>query len=298
MLAASLDSGPPIDQTGSHIRFVHSYTTLRPRRPPVPPLRLSPRRLRMATRRMVINGDPGQFFLLAEGDTVTLGGGRPDAVSVLQGLRVVRISCELEVLGEQVTIRDDDGGAQGTPRPVPPGESVQAAGSRLCLEIGAGAPAAPTPAATPEQAAAPQRLAKRLRVIDGGNQGQLFPLPESGTVTLGKDRKHADIILNDLYVARIQCRLEIDGDKVVVVDAGAPGVLGTLVNGAKISRQEMGLGDILRVGNSHLRLEAAVPGEELTKGPGPGAREDAEEAIDVAQDEAGTGEDQWQVEEV
>jgi serine/threonine-protein kinase len=61
----------------------------------------------------------------------------------------------------------------------------------------------------------------------------------------------------------------------------------------------MGLGDILRVGNSHLRLEAAVPGEELTRGaPGPGARDDAEEAIDVAQDEAGTGEDQWHVEEV
>jgi hypothetical protein len=231
----------------------------------------------MAKRRLVIDpDDQGQFILQVQGGAVLVRGSWPDAVSVLQNLRVVRIHCELEVEGDHVTLRNDEPGAPGTPRELAPGLAVHGAGSRIGLDAAA---LDATPA--PDQPLRSAGLAKRLRVVDGANRGQVFPLPESGTVTLGRDRKLANIALNDLNVAKAHCRLEIDGDRVVVVDAGAQGGLGTLVNGKKIARHEFGLGDILRVGNTHLRLDAAVPGEEPAE---PNADDDEEIEISVEEE--------------
>ncbi len=235
----------------------------------------------MAKRRLVINtDDPGQFLLQVQGGTAMLRGAHPDAVTVLQNLRIVRIRCELEVEADHVTLRNDEPGAPGTLRELAPGQTIAGPGSRISLEAGVLDSASPP---APDLPLGSAGRGKRLRVIDGANRGQLFPLPESGTVTLGKDRKLANIALNDLYVAKAHCRLEIDGDKVVVVDAGAQGVLGTLVNGKKIARHEMNLGDILRIGNTHLRLEAAVPGEEPARRSSP--ETDDEEVIEVAAEE-------------
>jgi hypothetical protein len=235
----------------------------------------------MAKRRLLINpDDQGQFLLQVQGGTVMVRGARPDAAAVLQNVRIVRIRCELEVEADHVTVRTDEPGTPGTPRELTPGQTLQGGGSRVSLEA-AVLDSASTP--VPDQPMGAAGLEKRLRVIDGANRGQLFPLPESGTVTLGKDRKLANIALNDIYVAKAHCRLEIDGDKVVVVDAGAQGVLGTLVNGKKIARHDLALGDILRIGNTHLRLEAAVPGEEPAKRAAPEA--DEEEEIEVAVEE-------------
>jgi len=241
----------------------------------------------MAPRRLVISSnDQGGFFLLIEGDTVTIGGARPDASSVLQHLRVLNVHCVLDVEGDEVTVRDDAADAAGTPRAIAAGAVLAASGSRLCLEaIVADAPLddvgllpVEEAAATADQAAALPRLDLRLLVIDGADKDQVFVLPASGSVTLGKDRKHADYILHDLYVARIHCLLQIEGDKVEAIDEGGHGVL---VNGKKVTRQVMGLGDVLRIGNSHMRLEVAVAGEEVAKLAGPSAGD----AIEVVEDD-------------
>jgi pSer/pThr/pTyr-binding forkhead associated (FHA) protein len=92
----------------------------------------------------------------------------------------------------------------------------------------------------------------RLLVIDGANQGQFFILPEQGTVTIGRSQRHADIILHDLYVARVHCEVQVS-DESVLVRALPEGT--TLVNGTKVAEQVLQHGDKLRVGNSHLRLE-------------------------------------------
>ena len=92
----------------------------------------------------------------------------------------------------------------------------------------------------------------RLLVIDGADQGRVFPLAPEGTTLIGRP-PDADITLNDLYVKRAHCRLEIAGDEVVVLDLTESG--GTLVNGQPVGQQELHVGDVLRVGNSHLRLE-------------------------------------------
>lgn len=102
-----------------------------------------------------------------------------------------------------------------------------------------------------------------FRVTDGADQGKTFYLPEAGVLVIGSSRKHADIALNDLYVARVHAELEIDGSRIVVTAHESP--VGTLVNGQKIRQQELHHGDIIRMGNSHFRLEdtTAAPLEEV-----------------------------------
>src|SRR5262249_40412306 len=84
------------------------------------------------------------------------------------------------------------------------------------------------------------------------------------TINIGNSSKSADIVLHDLYVSRVHCQLLIDEDKVVVTHVA--GTHGTLINGQKITRQELAINDVLRVGNSHLRLELAVEDEAQGEG--------------------------------
>ncbi len=178
------------------------------------------------------------------------------------------------------------------------GETFHAGQADLRLEPAApDSPTAPAPAAEddtlglaedlPAEEAAPPaeqrpapsgeaRVVKRLVVIDGADQGRYFPLPDSGTVSIGKDQKSADIILHDLYVSRVHCELRVEGDKVVVNHLSGPN--GTLINGQKITEQAMQVGEVLRVGNSHLRLELAVVEEEEA------AEEEGEEDVDFEGD--------------
>jgi serine/threonine protein kinase len=96
-------------------------------------------------------------------------------------------------------------------------------------------------------------MSRRLVVVDGADQGQFFPLPESGTVSVGNSRRHCDICLHDLYVARVHCHIEIKDNQVLVHASDTPA--GLLVKGAKVAELTMNLGDEFRVGNSTLRLE-------------------------------------------
>jgi hypothetical protein len=100
-------------------------------------------------------------------------------------------------------------------------------------------------------------MSMRLNVVDGGDRGQSFPLPAAGTVRIGNYGGHTDICLHDLYVAKDHCHVEVDADGKVVVTA-QPSAAGTLVNGAKVYQQEIKAGDVLRIGNSYLKLEMAA----------------------------------------
>ncbi len=277
----------------------------------------------MSMRHLVIDSkDLAQFFLLVEGDTVTIGGSRKHADTVLEHIRIARIHCELEVEGDHVALRANGNPADAR-REVCLGEVLDAGGSRLQL---AEAPAAAAPAPHPPVSLAPAplpqspvlalddealpelreeddaapvltetppgpaqpSLRKRLLCIDGGDQGQSFLLPESGTVSVGKDRHHADIYLHDLYVSRVHCELKIEEDKVTANHLA--GVSGTLINNQKITQQELRPGDVLRVGNSHLRLEIVVAGEEFGKFAG-GSDDEDDAPIGVADGDGETVED-------
>jgi serine/threonine protein kinase len=96
-------------------------------------------------------------------------------------------------------------------------------------------------------------MAWQLLVIDGADKDRFFPLPEEGLVSIGSSRKNADIVLHDLYVARVHCEIRFEDQRAVVSDLDTPG--GTFLNGQKIKEQEIRLGDVLRIGNSHMRLD-------------------------------------------
>lgn len=102
-------------------------------------------------------------------------------------------------------------------------------------------------------------MARWLQVVDGADHGRAFPLPDSGTIILGASSKHCDICLNDLYVSRVHCQVEIEEEHVAISDLST--ATGTFLNKQKVQRQEMQRGDVIRIGNTHLRLEtgASIP---------------------------------------
>jgi eukaryotic-like serine/threonine-protein kinase len=102
-------------------------------------------------------------------------------------------------------------------------------------------------------------MSKNLLVIEGPDQGRVFPLAGRALV-VGSSNKNTDICLNDPYVSRLHCKIELIDDRVVVHDL--KNSKGTFVNGTQVTRQDLQPGDLLRVGNSQLRLQAeagAVP---------------------------------------
>src|SRR5262249_37438550 len=66
----------------------------------------------------------------------------------------------------------------------------------------------------------------------------------------------------DLYVKRVHCRLAVRAGKIVVSNLEEAAV--TYINGQPVKEQELLPGDVLRVGNSHLRLQTReqLPQEE------------------------------------
>jgi serine/threonine protein kinase len=99
-------------------------------------------------------------------------------------------------------------------------------------------------------------MAWQLRVIDGADQGRFFPLPETGSVVVGHSHKHCDVFLNDIYVSRVHCHIDVEGDAIKVFEDEPTG--GTFVNGQSVAKQQLQPNDVLRVGNSHLKLEPYV----------------------------------------
>jgi serine/threonine-protein kinase len=270
----------------------------------------------MVKRLLVIDrDDKGHFFLSVEAGVMTIGGDAKNTDAVLRDLQISRIHCEVEVDGDLVTICNPESAsgqkAGGVPlrRELYPGQALHIGHSHLHLEGGApstsrGAaeaessvlpefteeilveevkkPAAVAPAPTQQPAAVSQgRLLKKLIVIDGADKGRSFSLPDEGSVTIGQSKKSADLILHDLYVSRVHCELSVEQDHVFVTHLH--GENGTLVNGQKISEQELKIGDVLRIGNSHLRFEI-VPFVDKASNDG----EEDEYELEVVEEENDT----------
>ena len=240
----------------------------------------------MATRTLVIDGiDRDHFFLSVESGTLRVGDAASHPEGVLRDMRVLRIRCEVELEDDREALPVDEPGVLA-PSSVRAGEAVKLAHAELKLAGDTAfdmptLPEAPLPLPEPagdlfqldldlsnaangiEPAAAtetPAVVARRFKVVDGGDQGRAFKLPEEGTISLGR-LGHADIGLNDFFVSKVHCLLHIDGYKIMV--SHVEGQAGTLVDGMKISvSQKLRIGSILRIGNSHLKLEQGPFEEE------------------------------------
>ena len=49
-------------------------------------------------------------------------------------------------------------------------------------------------------------------VVDGADARSVFPLPEQGVLVIGRSHQEVDIYLNDLFVGRVHCQVEVAAD--------------------------------------------------------------------------------------
>lgn len=207
----------------------------------------------MATKTLVIDGTtPDRFFLAVHAGTLRVGDTPAHPEATVQHLRVVRVRCEVEVEEDRDSLPVEQAGVIAPPV-LRAGADVRLTHATVALRAPEGVAAAPAAPDAPPAPDAPHTGPRWLKVTDGADQGEWFALPDAGTVTVGKTG-HADVGLNDLYVARVHCTLTAAGGAVTV--AHVEGATGTLVDNKRIAQpQALRPGSVLRVGNSHLRLE-------------------------------------------
>ena len=254
----------------------------------------------MATKTLIIDGtDREHFFLTVDRGTLRIGDTVAHPEGVVRDMRIVRIHCEVEVEDDREHVPIDEPGVLA-PSSLHPGASVKLGHAQLSmLPSGTANPPAPTALAAPAPAAvaepagslleldlslsnpepegapraeAPAVVPRRFKVIDGADQGRTYKLPEEGIVTLGKPG-HANIGLHDLYVSKVHALVHLDGYRILV--SHAEGQNGTLIDGVRISvQQKLRPGSVLRVGNSHLKLEFGPFTDEPEKPVEPAAKKD------------------------
>jgi serine/threonine protein kinase len=94
-------------------------------------------------------------------------------------------------------------------------------------------------------------MSLQLIIIAGPDQGRPFTLQPGPSLMLGRSQQ-ALYRLNDPRVSRTHCQLLLEGDQATVIDKSSSG---TFVNGVKVSRHRLKLGDVLQVGDTQLRVQ-------------------------------------------
>lgn len=95
-------------------------------------------------------------------------------------------------------------------------------------------------------------MSLELVVIQGPDKDRRFILNVGANLMLGRSAT-AQYQLNDPRVSRNHAEILLEGDKVFVICNGGSG--GTFVNGQKVSRQQVKPGDLIKVGDTQLRLQ-------------------------------------------
>ncbi len=110
-------------------------------------------------------------------------------------------------------------------------------------------------------------MAKQLVVTTGPDQGTIFTLPAADALFLGRSRA-SEARLVDPHVSRLHCRVTVNGSAVTVSDNGSAG--GTFVNGRRVSgSQVLQVGNVLRIGQTELRLRTVSADDADTVPPAP-----------------------------
>jgi serine/threonine protein kinase len=95
-------------------------------------------------------------------------------------------------------------------------------------------------------------MSLQLLVVAGPDKDRAFTLQPGANLMLGRGEK-AFYQLKDPRVSRTHAELLLEGDQVTVICNGGSG--GTFVNNAKVARQVLKLGDVIRMGDTQLRLQ-------------------------------------------
>jgi len=93
----------------------------------------------------------------------------------------------------------------------------------------------------------------RFVVLDGPGLKKGRTLEVSSMTVLGRDG-HSDLELDDEFASSRHARIDPRADGVWIEDLGSTN--GTFVNGERVTAERLSPGDVLRVGQTELRLEA------------------------------------------
>ena len=97
-----------------------------------------------------------------------------------------------------------------------------------------------------------------LLFISGKYKTAEFPLPADGELLVGRSAD-LDLVLSEEMVSRKHAKLSIQNSSMILTDLGSTN--GTYVNGEKIRRHELSIGDRVLLGTSIIRL---IEAEEMT----------------------------------
>jgi serine/threonine protein kinase len=117
-------------------------------------------------------------------------------------------------------------------------------------------------------------MSLQLVVIAGPGTGRAFTLQSGPDQMLGRGQACL-YHLTDPRVSRAHCQVLLEGDRATILDNDSLG--GTVVNGKRVTRQTLKLGDVIQIGNTQLRLQmgdfpldVALAAIESAPGPAPG----------------------------
>src|SRR5262245_46582691 len=98
-------------------------------------------------------------------------------------------------------------------------------------------------------------MERRLVVIAGIDRGRVFHMVENDLMQIGRSQSIAlETRLRDPSVARVHCEVQVEGERVVLMDGDTPE--GTFVNGLRVTHHELHPGDVIRIGETQLRYLA------------------------------------------
>ena len=102
---------------------------------------------------------------------------------------------------------------------------------------------------------------KQLAIVSGPEKGRIFPLENGQTLVIGRGQQsHTKI--NDPYMSRMHCEVEVDDDKVVLADSGGKN---TLVRGVAVDEHTLQPGDEFQAGSSIFRFTVGDISDDETK---------------------------------
>jgi hypothetical protein len=100
-----------------------------------------------------------------------------------------------------------------------------------------------------------------LLFVSGRFQGTVFALPGDGALVLGRE-SDSELVLAEDLVSRRHAELVVKDGEVTLRDLGSTN--GTFVNGQRIKKVKLAVGDRVLVGTSLMKLVPAPPGAQAT----------------------------------
>ena len=97
-------------------------------------------------------------------------------------------------------------------------------------------------------------MTRVLMVIAGPDEGKSFQLAKEQSVSVGRGAA-SDFQINDPFISRVHFYVKAQGEQTILNDAGSKG--GLAVNGQTVAEHELEIGDVIYLGETHIRYQSS-----------------------------------------